>query len=148
MRDARGMYLTRLDLRDPTLFAQATSVVPNYPAEYNYDNFAHLRIVRLPLQGLGLRRVLNAVFPDWDEAVDWSLLLERESFFALFLSAVATLFFGVLRIFLAWYADRRLRISRFRLRENFMRASLTFLTTPELKQSVSSSFVPASEIKQ
>src|SRR5438128_5128541 len=59
MRDKQGHLLTRQDLQDPAVFAQAISVVPNYPAEYDYKSFAHIRIARLPLQGLGLRRVLD-----------------------------------------------------------------------------------------
>jgi hypothetical protein len=66
--------------------------------------------------------------------VDWSLLLERESFFYLVLSAAATIFFLLLRVLLAWYADSRLRISRFRLRENSVRAGAAFLSSPEIKQ--------------
>jgi len=147
MRDENGLYLTRRDLQDPTVFAQAAKTVPNYPTEYNYDNFAHVRLARLPMQGLGLRQVLNRFFPAWDEAMDWSLILERESFFALVASFIATLLFLSLRISLAWYADRHLKITRFHLREHLWRAVWAFFTTPEIKPS-SSPFLPTSEIKQ
>jgi hypothetical protein len=66
--------------------------------------------------------------------VDWSLLLERESFFYLVLSGGATLFFLLLRAGLAWYADRRLRVRRFHLREHAIRAGATFFSAPEIKQ--------------
>src|SRR5579859_8172326 len=36
MRDKQGRLLTRRDLQDPAVFAEATSVVPDYPAVYNY----------------------------------------------------------------------------------------------------------------
>src|SRR5947199_9770352 len=108
MKDARGRYLTRKELQDPAVFSEAISAVPNYPREYNYDRFAHVRLARLPLDGLHLRQILDRVYPGWDEAVDWSLLLERESFFYLVLSAAATLFFLLLRAVLGWYADRLL----------------------------------------
>jgi len=81
MRDANGRLLTRRDLQNPQLFAQATGVVPGYPAEYSYERFARVRISRLPMVGLGLRRVLDWTIPGWEEKADWSLLLERESFF-------------------------------------------------------------------
>src|SRR5437879_7945939 len=81
MKDARGHYLTRKDLQDPVLFSQATCAVQNYQPAYTYDQFAHVRLARLPLEGLHMRRVLDWVYPGWDEVVDWSLLLERESFF-------------------------------------------------------------------
>ena len=134
MKDAQGRKLTRSDLKDPAAFAQATSVIPNYPQEYNYDQFAHVRLARLPLESLHLRRFLDWVYPGWDEAIDWSLFLERESFFYLVLSGSATLFFLLLRAVLARYADSRLRIPRFHLRRHFLRAGAAFFSAPEIKQ--------------
>jgi hypothetical protein len=134
MKDARGHYLTRSELRNPAVFSEAAGAIPNYPHEYTYDQFAHVRLARLPLEGLHLRRLLDAVYPGWDEAVDWSLLLERESFFYLVLSAAATLLFLLLRVLLAWYADSRLRIPRFHLRQNAVRARTAFFSAPEIKE--------------
>jgi hypothetical protein len=134
MRDAQGHLLTRKELQNPAVFEQATSTLANYPSEYNYQNFAHVRVARLPLQGLGLRRLFDWLNPGWDEAFDWSLLLERESFFILFVSALTVAFFLSLRILLAWFADHRLRIPRFHLREHALRAGAAFVSTPEIKQ--------------
>lgn len=134
MRDAAGHYLTRKDLQDPAVFEQAVSVIRDYPREYGYDHFAHVRLERLPYIGSGLRKLLGAVVPGWEEAVDWSLLLERESFFYLVLSVAAMLFFLLLRAVLAWYADSRLRIPRFHLREHALRAGVAFFSAPEIKQ--------------
>ena len=133
MRDAKGEMLTRKELQNPTNFAEAISRVPGYPPSYNYEKFAHVRVARLPLDGLRLRAVLDAIYPGWDEKVDWSLLLERESFFALATATLATLFLLLLRQFLAWYADQRLKISRFHLRTHLARAGTAFFTTPEIK---------------
>ena len=116
------------------MFSEAVSAIPNYPREYNYESFAHVRLARLPLDGLHLRGLLGSLYPGWDEAVDWSLLLERESFFYLVLSAAAAMFFLLLRAGLAWYADHRLRIPRFRLREHTVRAGAAFFSAPEVKQ--------------
>jgi len=134
MKDTRGRNLTRSDLRDPAVFSEAAGAIPNYPLEYNYDQFAHVRLARLPLEGLHLRRLLDSIYPGWDETVDWSLLLERESFFYLVLSAAATLCFLLLRVLFAWYADSRLRIPRFRLREHAIRAGAAFFSPPEIKE--------------
>lgn len=134
MRDAAGNYLTRKDLQNPAVFEQAVSVIPNYQREYSFDHFAHVRLARLPYVGFWLRRLLSAIAPGWEEAVDWSLLLERESFFYLVLSAAAMLFFLLLRAVLAWYADSRLRIPRFHLREHALRAGVAFFSTPEIKE--------------
>jgi hypothetical protein len=133
LRDAQGHLLTRKQLQDPATLAQATSVVPNYPAEYNYAHFAHIRLARLPLDGFHLRRVLDTLNPGWEESLDWSLLLERESFFSLVLALAFAFFFLALRFVFAWYADYRLRIPRFHLREHFLRAGAAFFTTPEIK---------------
>jgi len=133
MRDGKGRTLTREDLRDPAIFAEASSVVPHYPKNYTYESFAHVRLARVPLLGLPLRWMLDRALPNWEEEFDWALLLERQSFFVLCASASALLFFALLRIFLGWYADHRLNIPRFRLRSQFLRAGMTFFRAPEIK---------------
>ena len=134
MKDAAGNYLTRKDLQNPVVFREATSAVPNYPPEYTYDHFGHVRLARLPYIGFGLKKMLGTIAPGWEEAIDWSLLLERESFFYLVLSVTGMLFFLLLRAALAWYADSRLRVPRFHLREHALRAGVAFFSTPEIKQ--------------
>lgn len=133
-RDPQGHLLTRSELRDPAIFTQSIALMPNYPPAYRFDNVAHVRIARLPAEGLGIRRALDTVVPGWDESVDWSLLLERESFLLFIICVGLTLVFLVLRLILAWYADSRLRIPRFHLREHVVRAGVAFFFTPEIKQ--------------
>jgi hypothetical protein len=133
LRNRAGEMVTREELRNPQTFTEVIRQVPGYPAEYNYENFAHVRVSRLPLSGTQLRPVMDRVFPGWDEKLDWSLLLERESFFVLVLSAWVTLILFVLRQLLGWYADRKLKIPRFRLRTHLARAGTAFFTTPEIK---------------
>jgi len=133
MRDANGRALTRKDLQDPAKFREATSLVPNYPLDYNYDRYAHVRLARLPLDGFHLRKLLESVLPGWDETLDWSLFLERESFFVLVITAALAFLLLALRLLLAWYGDRRLRIPRFHFRHHFLRATSAFLTTPEIE---------------
>ena len=135
LRDKQGHPLTRQELQNPAIFEQAANSIPNYPREYTYERSAHIRLARVPLfEKLHLRRVLDGIYPGWDEAVDWSLLLERESFFYLVLTAAAFLFFLLLRQILAWYADSMLRIPRFHFREHMIRASAAFFSTPEIKE--------------
>lgn len=134
MKDATGRYLTRQDLQNPAVFAQAISATPNYPREYTYERVAHVRLSRVPFVGQSLRRLFDASLPGWEEAIDWSLLLERITFFYLVLSVTLMLLLLVLRVMLAWYADSRLRIRRFRLREHVWRAGAAFFSTPEIKQ--------------
>ena len=134
MRDKSGRMLTRADLQRQDLFAQATSSIPNYPREYTYDRVTHVRMARLPIAGRHLGRLFDAAHPAWEEAVDWSLLLERESFFYLVLASSVFLFLLAFRQILGWYADSMLRTPRFHFRENLMRASVAFFSTPEIKE--------------
>src|SRR5258706_14332810 len=44
MKDAQGRNLTRSDLKNPEVFSQVTGAIPNYPQEYNYEQFGHVRL--------------------------------------------------------------------------------------------------------
>lgn len=132
-RDAQGRLLKRKDLQDSAVFHQAMARIPGYPPEYDFSNVAHVRLARLPMLGVGLRKVLDAMYAGWEESLDWSLILERESFAVFIVSVLATAFFLALRQVLAWYADRRLRIARFRVRQHLQRAGTALFTMPEIK---------------
>jgi Transglutaminase-like superfamily len=133
LRDSKGGLLTREELRNPATFAEATSLIPNYPKEYSYEKVAHVRLARLPFEGFHLRGTLDKALPDWEERIDWTLLLERESFFALCASAFVFAAFLLFRLLLGWYADTKLKVARFRLRSQFLRAGATFFSAPEIK---------------
>jgi len=132
-RDANGRLLTREDLRNPAVFAEATRAIPKYPQEYTFERVAHVRMARVPILGSALRAMLDKALPNWEERFDWTQLLERESFFALCLSLVFFVGFLLARLSLGWYADRRLHIPRFRLRARVLRAGSTFFHAPEIK---------------
>jgi hypothetical protein len=134
LRDVQGHTLTRKDLQNPTIFTQATGGIPGYLPSYNYQKFAHVRLARLPLDGLGLRYFLRRVYPSWEEDFDWSLLLERESFVFFFVSSVVFIFFLIVRLLLAWFADHLLRVPRFRFRRNIVRAGANFFPPPEIEE--------------
>ncbi|HVH71012.1 MAG TPA: hypothetical protein VNB49_07895 [Candidatus Dormibacteraeota bacterium] len=51
-----------------------------------------------------------------------------------FLVALAVGLLLSARLLLGWYADRRLRIRRFHLRDRVLRAGSAFLTAPEIEQ--------------
>jgi hypothetical protein len=133
LRDARGNLLTRGELQDPRVFEEATDLIPHYTKAYSYERFAHVRISALPFHGFRIRERLDKYVPGWDEYLDWSLVLERRSFMYLSLSASLMLFLILLRAFLAWLADNRLRVPRFHFRENLGRATASFFTSPEIK---------------
>jgi transglutaminase-like putative cysteine protease len=133
LKNAQGNLLTRKELQDPELFREAISVLPNYPPEYTFDRFAHVRLSALPFHGVRVRRLLDWVFPAWDEHIDWSLLLERRSFLYFFFSVISMLALMFLRVVLGWLADHHLQAPRFHLRANLSRATAAFFTTPEIK---------------
>lgn len=133
LRDAHGSLLTREQLHDPAIFAEATGKIPNYKAEYDYERFAHIRVSKLPVIGVPLRKVLDRVVPGWEEAEEWSLLLERESFLALTLAVIALICLLSARLLMGWLADNHLKVPRFHLRARFWRAGATFLRAPEIK---------------
>jgi hypothetical protein len=133
MRDGSGRALTRKQLQNPEIFQEAIAAVPHYPLEYNYDRYAHVRLARLPLDGFHLRKLLESTLPGWDETLDWSLFLERDSYFILVITAAAAFLLLTLRLLLAWYADRRLLLSRFHFRQHLLRATSAFLNTPEIQ---------------
>jgi Transglutaminase-like superfamily len=133
MKDAHGNLLTRKDLQDPIIFQEAISQIPGYIPTYSYEKFAHVRVGALPFESSVIRRSLDKLLPGWDESLDWNLLLERRSFAYFFLAVCALIFFLLLRIFLAWIADYRLRVPRLRLRTSLSRATMTFFSTPEIK---------------
>jgi transglutaminase-like putative cysteine protease len=133
MRDGSGRTLTRKQLQNPEMFQEAIAGAPNYPLNYNYDRYAHVRLARLPLDAFHLRKLLESILPGWDETLDWSLFLERESYFALVITAASAFLLLAARLLLAWYADRRLLVSRFHFRQHLLRATSAFLTTPEIQ---------------
>ena len=133
MKDARGNLLTRKDLQNPATLREATSSLPNYRPEYTYEKVAHVRLAALPFHGAGVRKLLDRLFPGWDEYLDWNLLLERRSFLYLFLSVNSLLILVLLRAVLAWVADHSLQIPRFHLLANLGRATISFFRTPETK---------------
>jgi len=133
LKDANGTLLTRKDLQNPKIFHQPTSQLLGYLSAYTYERFAQVRLAALPFESSKLRQILDSVFPNWDELVDWSLLLERKSFLYLLVSVTLLIAMLLLRVVLGCMADHQLGIPRFRLRANLGRATAAFLTTPGTK---------------
>ena len=133
MKDARGNLLTRKDLQNPETLREATSSLPQYPPQYSYEKFTHVRLAALPFYSAGVRKLLDRFLPGWEEQLDWSLLLERRSFLYLSISAISLIFLVLVRVVLARVADRYLQIPRFHLLANLGRATISFLRAPEMK---------------
>jgi hypothetical protein len=117
-----GQFATRTDLMNPANLRAATESIPNYPSIYTYEQTVHVRLRRIPWIGSRLRRIFNFIWPRWEEAINWTLLVERESFAMLVASICLLCFALAARILFGWYCRKRLGISRERLRDQILRA--------------------------
>jgi len=118
-----GQMVTRTELQNPNIFRLVTQVIPKYPQTYTYESTVHVRLSRIPVVGLFLRKILNSIWPSWEESINWTLLVERESFAMLCVSIVLLLFTLAWRFLLGWYCFKRLGIAPVRLRDQIERAS-------------------------
>ena len=74
---------------------------------------------------------MNRILPSWEESILWTLLLERESFLTLTISAAMFCFLLVLRFVFGWYSFSRLGIPRERLRDRIARMSQVMAGNPQ-----------------
>jgi len=117
-----GRMVTRTELQDPAIFRLATQGIPDYPQDYTYGSAAHVRLARIPVIGPSLRSILNSVWPAWEESINWTLIVERESFAALCLSVLLFSFTLTVRFLFVWYCSSRHGISELRLRDRIAQA--------------------------
>jgi Transglutaminase-like superfamily len=115
LHDASDRTLTRQQMKDPVIFAQATASLANYDPSFSYQRTVHVHISRVPLIGLPLKKLLNRTWSGWSDSVFWTLLLERESFAALFLSALLFIFFLLARFVVRRFAAMRLGFEPYRI---------------------------------
>jgi len=116
-----GHVATRTELKDPAIFRAAMQSIPNYPAAYTYESTVHVRLGRIPWIGRHLRGIFNFIWPRWEEAINWTLLVERESFAVLVASIFLLCFALAARILLGWYCRSKLGIARERLLDQILR---------------------------
>jgi hypothetical protein len=131
LRLPNGRLLTRAELQNAVIFRAATQAIPGYPQNYTYERTVHVRMRRIPLIGAYLRRIFNFVWPSWEESINWTLLVERESFAMLVVSIFLLCFALAVRLFLGWYCSRRLGIDRTRLRDQIKRAGQVLVGASE-----------------
>lgn len=107
-RDAAGRTVTRQQLQDPALLREVTRAIPAYPSDYTYDRTSHVHLSRFPIVGKLLRNALDSVFPGWEEAVNWTLPLERKSFGLTLLASLLAFVCLLVHLCMTWYARRHL----------------------------------------
>jgi hypothetical protein len=119
-RDSSGRPMTRGQLEDPARLREATGDVPAYPAGFSYDQTAHVHLSRIPVLGELARRLLNRLFPTWEESVNWTLPLERKPLGFTILSLLLAGACLLIGSSLDWYAER-LGMERLGARERLRR---------------------------
>ena len=123
LRLPTGRPATIEELRNPEVFRAATQTIPNYPSIYTYEKTVHVRLSRIPLAGSFIRQAFDFMWPSWEESINWTLLLERESFAMLTISILLLCLALAVRLLLSWYCSRRPGIVRTRLRDQIKRAT-------------------------
>jgi hypothetical protein len=79
LTDSKGHYLTRQELANPIVLQEATRNLADYNSAYNYEHTAFIHFARVPLVGRFLQNELNSSLPFWQERINWTVLVERQS---------------------------------------------------------------------
>ena len=130
LRDASGRPLTRQELADPSVLQEATRSIAGDEPRYNSATTAHVRLAHIFYIGRYLRRILDSLFPSWDESFDWTLLVERESYAVLVVGILSLVLSLFCRLLLFGYGKRRPDIVRVSLREQLGKAGMALFGRP------------------
>lgn len=121
LRNSAGQTLTRQQLQNPGMLAEATSALPHYDPSYTYARTAHVHLSQIPLIGPILPRILNRLWHGWSDSVFWTMLLERESYAALIAASFVFFILVLFRCGVRWYGTRRLGLQPYRIRDQIVR---------------------------
>jgi hypothetical protein len=106
LKDSAGRLLTRQELAQPAVFQEATRNIAGYDPAYNYEHTAFIHFARVPLVGRFLQTKLNSVLPSWQERINWSLFVERQSNAVLIAGIVLLCVAVFLRRLIFWYGRK------------------------------------------
>jgi hypothetical protein len=106
LKDSAGRLLTRQELARPAVFQEATRNIARYDPAYNYEHTAFIHFARLPLVGRFLQTKLNSVLPSWQERINWTVLVERQSNATLIAGIVLLCVAVCLRRLIFWYGQK------------------------------------------
>jgi hypothetical protein len=130
-QDSSGRLLTRQDLENQEVLREVTSKIPGYLPIYNYSLTVHVRLSRIPVAGRYLRKSLDWIWPGWEDKIDWTLILERDSLALFVVSAFALAFFILARFLMGWYGERKLGITRIHLHHQVWQAGVALIKHPQ-----------------
>ena len=106
LTDSNGHLLTRQELAVPAVYHDATRNLAGYDPSYNFEHTAFIHFARLPLVGHFLQTKMNSVLPSWQEHINWTVLVERQSYDT-FIVGLALLCLAIcLRRLIFWYGRK------------------------------------------
>jgi hypothetical protein len=106
LRGSDGHLLTRQELANPEILRQATRDIAGYDPAYNYEHTAFIHLARLPVVGDFLQSKLNTVLPSWQERLNLTVLVERQSYDTIVIGVALLCFAICLRGLMNMYARR------------------------------------------
>jgi Transglutaminase-like superfamily len=130
LRDNEGRLLTRQELMRPEVFREATQYIPNYDPKYNYEHPAFIHVAGLPLVGGFLQGKMSGLVPSWQENINWTVLVERQSYDTIVVGIVLLICAIFLRHLISWYG-RRISIQSITTWEQLRRAAMALFSTSD-----------------
>jgi hypothetical protein len=104
--DNNGRLLTRQELALPAVFHEATKHIAGYLPAYNFEHTAFIHFARLPLVGRFLQTKMNSIPPTWQERINWTVLVERQSYDTFLVGLVLLSLAICLRRLIFWYGQK------------------------------------------
>jgi hypothetical protein len=106
LRGKDGSLLTKYDLANPAVLREATQNLPGYDPAYNYEHTAFIHLAGLPIIGPFLQRKMNGLLPALQENINWTVLVERQSYDTIVVGIVLLLFAIFLQRLVIWRGRR------------------------------------------
>lgn len=106
LKDSEGHFLTKQQLIRPDVFRAATQKISGYDSRYNFDHTAFIHIAGLPLVGTFLQGKMSALLPSWQENINWTVLVERQSYDTIVVGILLLICAMFLRNLVSWYGRR------------------------------------------
>jgi len=106
LKDNAGRFLTRQELIRPDVFREVTQNIRGYDPAYNYEHTAFIHVAGLPIVGSFLQEKMSALLPSWQENVNWTVLVERQSYDTIVVGMVLLVCAIFLRRLISWYGRR------------------------------------------
>jgi len=130
LKDGEGRFLTRQELIRPEVFRDATQNIPGYDPRYNFEHTAFVHVAGLPIVGRFLQGKMSALVPSWQENINWTVLVERQSYDTIVVGIVLLICAIFLRQLIGWYG-RRISVASVTPWEQLRRAAMALFSASD-----------------